>query len=46
MTKASASTTLVQVLLPSIILLEDDAKERIEQAKEVLLPSIILLEDD
>ena len=34
------------VLLPSIILLEDDTRKLIVVLDYVLLPSIILLEDD
>ena len=46
MTYKEASQTVLNVLLPSIILLEDDDRLYYPDNNMVLLPSIILLEDD
>ena len=46
MTKPVMLSNDDMVLLPSIILLEDDASDNKEYRERVLLPSIILLEDD
>ena len=46
MTKGGERIMRKTVLLPSIILLEDDSAVIPNAVTEVLLPSIILLEDD